>query len=54
MVTYDNNDNDEDPTLCWIHKIKLIKKVEEHSIPFHGIEKDVYFECPLCKDILKV
>jgi len=51
MDTHDNNDELE---LCWLHKIKLIKKVKEHSIPFHGIEKDVTFECPLCKDVLKV
>jgi hypothetical protein len=59
MDTHDNNDELE---LCWIHKIKLIKKVKEYSIPpgikkdnpFYDIEKDVYFECPMCKDVLKV
>jgi|TARA_Y100000401_G_scaffold106928_1_gene100840 hypothetical protein len=49
----DTNDQEE-IKLCWIHKIKLIKKEEEYGIPFHGMEKDVYFECPLCKDVLRV
>jgi hypothetical protein len=48
------HDNKEEIKLCWIHKIAMTKKEEQHDIPFHGVEKDVYFECPMCKDILKV
>ena len=46
----DTHDNDDELKLCWIHKVAMIKK-EKHS---DEVEKDVYFECPMCKDILKV